>query len=164
MKMSDELERLMVEQIRNEIESAYIYLGMSSAMETSSLPGTKKWMRMQAKEEIEHGMKFYDYLHSRGANVRLLPIGQVPTTYDSPLSAFEAALTHEKEVTAMIHKMYDVAVAQKDYESQNMLNWFITEQVEEEEQTKYFCDRFRFAGKDPCAILQIDREAGKLAG
>jgi ferritin len=164
MKMSNDLGKLMVKQVRNEIESAYIYLGMSSAMAVLSLPGSEKWMRAQAKEELEHAMKFYDYLHSRGATVELLSIKQASTSYDSPLSAFEFAFSHEKEVTSAIHEMYDLAVTLKDYESQNMLDWFIAEQIEEQQQTQYFVDRFKFARKDPCAILQIDREAGKRAG
>jgi ferritin len=161
MKITKELEKLMIEQIRNEFESAYLYLGMSSAMGNLAFPGCEKWMREQAKEELEHAMKLYDYLHSRGTRIELLPIDRAPTGYDSPLSAFEAALAHEREITTMIHKMYDFAVAQKDYESQNELDWFIAEQIEEEQQTQYFVDRFTFVGNDRCAILQIDKEAAK---
>ncbi len=160
MKMSAELERLMIEQVRNEIWSGYVYLGMSSAMGAMSFSGSAKWLRKQAREEVEHGMKFYDYLASRGSKVQLLPISEVSTNYDSPLSVFSAALEHERKVTDMIHKMYDLAVQEMDYESQQMLNWFISEQVEEEEQTQYFVDRFTIAGNDISAILQIDTEAG----
>lgn len=160
MKMSAELERLMIEQIRNEIESGYLYLGMSSAMGAKSFTGSAKWLKKQAQEEVEHGMKFYDYLTSRGSTIQLLPIGEATTDYDSPLGAFSAALAHEKKVTGMIHNMYDLAVQEKDYESQQFLDWFISEQVEEEEQTQYFVDRFTIAGNDISAILQIDTEAG----
>ncbi|MDR2603525.1 MAG: ferritin [Puniceicoccales bacterium] len=161
MKLSKDLEKLIIEQIRNEFESAYIYLGMSAAMGSMSFVGIAEWMRRQAKEEIEHGMKFYDYLVSRGVKVELLPISQASTDYKTPLNAFEVALNHERKVTGLIHKMYDLAVSLKDYESQNMLNWFIMEQIEEENQTQYFVDRLKFAGDDACAILRIDREAGK---
>ncbi|MDR1890857.1 MAG: ferritin [Puniceicoccales bacterium] len=164
MKMSKDLEKLIIEQIRNELESAYIYLGMSAAMESMAFSGIAKWMRRQAKEEVEHGMKFYDYLVSRGSKVELLPIAQAATDYKSPLNAFEVALNHEKKVTGLIHKMYDLAVSLKDYESQNMLNWFVTEQIEEEGQTQHFVDRLKFAGDDACAVLRIDKEAGKVEG
>ena len=160
MKMSAELERLMIEQIRNEIESGYLYLGMSAAMGAKSFTGSSKWLRKQAQEEVEHGMKFYDYLTSRGSRIQLLPINEATTDYDCPLSAFSAALAHEKKVTGMIHRMYDLAVQEKDYESQQFLDWFISEQVEEEDQTQYFVDRFAIAGNDIGAILQIDAEAG----
>ncbi|MDR2776957.1 MAG: ferritin [Puniceicoccales bacterium] len=160
MKISKDLEKLMVEQIRNELESAYIYLGMAAAVGSMSFVGIAEWMRRQAKEEIEHGMKFYDYLVSRGVKVELLPIAQASTDYKSPLNAFEVALNHEKKVTGLIHKMYDLAVSLKDYESQNMLNWFVTEQIEEESQTQHFVDRLKFAGNDASAVLRIDREAG----
>ena len=105
--MSKDLEKLMIEQIRNESESGYIYLGMAVAM--SDLSFSKK---------------------------------------------------HEKKITASIHKMYDLAVKDKDYESQNMLNWFINEQIEEEEQTQYMLNRLKLAEKNICATLQIDKEAG----
>lgn len=160
MKMSAELERLMIEQVRNEIWSGYVYLGMSSAMGARSFTGSSKWLKKQAQEEVEHGMKFYDYLTSRGATIQLLPIGEATTDYDSPLSAFSAALEHERKVTEMIHKMYDLAVEKKDYESQQFLDWFISEQVEEEEHAQYFVDRFTIAGDNISAILQIDTEAG----
>jgi ferritin len=162
MKMSKDLEKLIIEQLRNEFESAYIYLGMAAAMESLSFVGIARWMRRQAKEEIEHGMKFYDYSVSRGVKVELLPIAQASTDYKSPLNAFEVALNHERKVTGLIHKIYDLAVSLKDYESQNMLNWFITEQIEEESQTQHFVDRLKFAGDDACAVLRIDREAGNM--
>lgn len=160
--MPKDLEKLMIEQLRNELGSAYIYLGMSSAMESMSFMGISKWMRRQAKEEVEHGMKFYDYLISRGSKVELLPIDQAITDYKSPLNAFEVALHHEKSITGFIHKMYDLAVLLKDYESQHMLNWFIAEQIEEESQAQHFVDRLKFAGDNACAVLRIDKEANKV--
>lgn len=160
MSISKDLEKLMIEQIRNEIESGYIYLGMAVAMSDLSFSGCAKWMRKQAKEEVEHGMKFFDFLESRGTKIDLLPIAQASTSYKSPIEAFEAALKHEKKITASIHKMYDLAVKDKDYESQNMLNWFINEQIEEEEQTQYMLNRLKLAEKNICATLQIDKEAG----
>jgi ferritin len=161
MKLPKDLEKLMIEQMRNEFESAYVYLGMSSAMARLSFSGTAKWMRSHAKEEVEHATKFYDYLLLRGSRIELSPIGQVSTDYESPLKAFETALANEKKVTATIHKIYDLAVSTKDYEAQNMLDWFIGEQVEEEDQTQYFTDRFSMAKGHVEAILHIDGEAGK---
>ena len=161
MKISSELEELMVEQGRNELEAAYVYFGIALAMENIGFCGIAKWMRAQTKEELEHAERFYNYLLSRGSKPELLAIPQVSTEYDSPLHAFQKAIEHEQKITLLIHKLYDKAVELKDYESQNMLNWFINEQIEEESQVQAFLDRLAIAGNDSTALLQIDHEAGK---
>ena len=151
----------MNEQIKHELHAAYLYLGMAVSMEAKAFHGMDTWMRAQWKEEIEHGMRFLTYLGERGASIELLPIEEVSTQYSTPIEAFKAALEHEKKVTQKIHDMYDLAVSEKDYESQQMLDWFIKEQIEEEQQTQYFVDRLTLAGKDNAAILLIDKEAGE---
>ena len=161
MKLSKKLEKLMNEQISHELHAAYLYLGISVAMGAKAFHGTETWMYAQWKEEIEHSMRFLNYLGERGAAVELLPVEGVSTQYGSPAEAFKAALEHEKKITQKIHDMYDLAVSEKDYESQQMLDWFIKEQIEEEEQTQYFVDRLALAGKDNTAILLIDKEAGE---
>ena len=161
MKMSTELENLMIEQGQHELEAAYVYFGIAVAMEDKGFCGIGEWMREQAKEELEHAEKFYNYLLSRGSKPRLLAIPQVSTDYETPLQAFETALEHEQKITGLIHKLYDKAVELKDYESQNMLNWFIKEQIEEEGQVQCFLDRLAIVGNHPGGLLHIDEEAGK---
>ena len=119
------------EQIKNEMYSAYLYLSMSAYCESINLPGFAHWMQMQAQEEMVHAMKFYGYVHTRGGRVVLLAIDQPPAEFQSPLDIFEKALEHEQKVTAMIDNLYDLAIQEKDYASQVLLQWFVTEQVED---------------------------------
>ena len=140
----------MNEQLRNEFEAAYKYLGMAAYFETTPYKGMAHWMREQAKEETEHAMKFYDYINSRGNHVELLPIANMPTSYSSPVAAFKEALKHEQLVTSLINHMYKVALEINDYASQIFLQWYISEQVEEEEQVQTIIDQLE-AVKDSMA-------------
>lgn len=161
MKISKALEKLLNEQIRNEYESAYIYLGMNVYLRSTPYAGLAKWMGVQAKEEITHGDKLLEYLGERSGTIELLPIAAPKVAYSSPLEAFQTALGHEQKVTNWIHNLYEQAVSDKDYASQSFLRWFVDEQVEEEEQTRHFVDRLQLAANDPSALLIIDKEAGK---
>ncbi|MDE6432510.1 MAG: ferritin [Opitutales bacterium] len=161
MKVSKALEKLLNEQIRNEYESAYIYLGMSVYLMSTPYTGFAQWMHLQAKEEIEHGNKILSHLGERAATVKLLPIAAPKIDYSSPLEVFKAALEHEELVTKWICNIYKQAVKDEDYTSQCFLKWFIDEQVEEEEQTRYFVERLSLAGKDSATLLFLDKEAGK---
>ncbi len=163
MKVSKALEKLFNEQIRNEYESAYIYLGMSVYLMSTPYAGLAKWMRIQAKEEISHGDKLLTHLGERANDIKLLAIAAPKVDYSSPLAAFQAALEHEEQVTSWIYGLYEQAAKDKDYTSQCFLKWFIDEQVEEEEQTRYFVDRLKLAGKDTSALLLLDKEASKRA-
>src|SRR5687768_16066736 len=120
------------QQIKHEFFSAYVYLSMSAYFESTNLPGFATWMRSQAQEEVTHGMKLFDFINDRGGRVVLHPIDGPPTDFKSPLEVFEQALKHEQAVTAMIHKLYEVAFKANDFATQVELQWFITEQVEEE--------------------------------
>ncbi|TCJ20465.1 ferritin [Rubrobacter taiwanensis] len=149
------------EQIKHEFESAYIYLSMAASFEEASLPGMARWMRHQSEEELEHGKKFMNFLLDRGEHVRLLGIDQPPDSFRTPLDAFEQALEHEKFITGRIHELYELAVRENDYPAQVLLQWFIEEQVEEEQMTSEIVDRLRLAGDDGSAILLLDRELGE---
>ncbi len=161
MKMSKSLEELFNDQIRNEYESAYIYLGMSIYFMNTPFAGFAKWMGLQAKEEITHGDKLLAHLVERSGEIKLLPIDAQKVKYSSPLEAFQVALEHEKKVTNWIHDMYHQAVSDRDYAAQILLDWFINEQVEEEEQTQYFVDRLILAGDNNSTLLFLDKEAGQ---
>ena len=122
----------MNNQIMHELYSAYLYLSMSAHFDANNLTGFAHWMRIQAGEEQEHAMKFYDFIYDRGGKVTLQAIDQPPTEFKSPKDIFAAALEHEKKVTARIDLIYDLAVQDNDHASQSFLKWFVDEQVEEE--------------------------------
>jgi ferritin len=161
MGLVDSLVRILVQQVANEYRSAYLYLGMAAYFEKTPFAGFARWMRWQAREEMQHGRRIYEYLAARGAAIELKTIEAVPCNYDSPLAAFRAALDHEKLVSRWIRDCYELALLEKDYETVEFLNWFLREQVEEEEQAQLWVDRLEFAGEQKSALLSIDGEAGK---
>ncbi|QYJ15817.1 Bacterial non-heme ferritin [Rubrobacter xylanophilus DSM 9941] len=149
------------EQVGHEFYAAYLYLSMAGSFEVANLPGFAHWMREQSKEELEHAMKFFDFLLDRGERVQLPALDSPPATFRSPLDAFEQALEHEKRVTASIHSIYDLAVREGDYPAQVLLNWFVEEQVEEEKAASEAVERLKMAGEDSAAILMLDAEMGR---
>jgi ferritin len=159
--MKPQLFDLFQAQIRNEFESAYKYLGMAAYFETTPFKGFAGWMRLQAKEETEHAMKFFDYVHDRGHHLKLPAIQAMVTDYASPLEAFRETLAHEQLVTSLINEMYRVAVEVQDYAAQTLLQWYIAEQVEEEKQVQDFIDLLETAGSDVASLLIIDKSAAK---
>jgi len=162
--MKAKLEKALNTQIKRELDSAYLYLAMSAHFEAENMPGFAKWMRLQAGEEQAHAMRFFDHLIDRGARVTLDGIDKPSSDFGSPLSIFEAALEHEKGVTASIHDLYEVAVEVKDYPTQVMLQWFITEQVEEEKSAGDVVHQLKMVGDNPAALLMMDRQLGSRAG
>ena len=149
------------EQIKHEFYSAYVYLSMSGSFGVANLPGFAHWMRRQYEEETGHALKFFDFLLDRGESVQLLPLEGPPHAFRSPLDTFEQALEHEKEITSRIHELYDLSVQEGDYPAQVLLNWFVTEQVEEEKVATEIVDRLRMADDDSAALLLLDRELGE---
>jgi ferritin len=149
------------EQIKNELYSAYLYLSMGAYFESLALPGFAKWMKVQAAEEQEHAMKFFDYVFERGGRVQLKAIDQPPFEWKSPMEAFEQVLEHEQKVTAMIHDLYALATKEKDYASQVMLHWFINEQVEEEMNAAAIIEQLKRILEHETAILMLDHDLGK---
>ena len=148
------------EQIRNELYSGYVYLAMSAHFEEQNLTGFANWMRLQAQEELAHGMRLFDYLLDRGGRVVLEGIDQPPTDWGTPLQIFEHALEHERRVTGMIDALYDLAREKRDNATQVALQWFITEQVEEEASADAAVDQLRRAGDNAAALLMLDQKFG----
>jgi ferritin len=146
------------EQIGKELYAAYLYLAMSAHFELKSLLGFAKWMRFQAEEELGHGMRLFDYMNRRGAAVVFGGVEAPPGEFAGPLKNFETALGHEKKVTMMIHELYDLAVEKHDHATQLELQWFITEQVEEEDSIGTIVDQLKMAGDNEAAIFILDRE------
>src|ERR671916_3398842 len=155
------IEDAMNEQIRNELYSAYQYLSMAAYCESANLPGFAHWMRMQAREETEHAMKFYDFILDRSGRVVLRGIEGPVVEFGSPLEVFERALGHEQKVTAMINNLYGLAVKENDYASQAFLQWFVTEQVEEEKNAGDVAETLKMVGGMSEALFLLDRELGQ---
>jgi len=151
----------MNEQVKNELYSAYIYLSMSAYFEDANLPGFARWMQVQAQEEQEHAMKFFHFINERGGRVVLQAIDQPPIEFESPLDAFERTLEHEQLVTGMIHQLYALSVQEQDYASQIFLQWFVTEQVEEEANATQIVETLKAIGDKRHALLMLDRELGR---
>jgi ferritin len=161
MLMEKKLLDLFQEQIKNELESSYKYLGMAAYFETTPFEGFASWMRLQAKEEVEHAMKLFDYVNERGNSLQLLPIQSMPTAYASPLAVFREAQAHEQLVTRLINEMYRVAIEVRDYAAQILLQWYVAEQVEEEKQVQTIVDQLAIADQNTAAILTIAHNTGK---
>jgi ferritin len=155
------VEDAMNEQINNELFSAYQYLSMAAYCESENLPGFAQWMRAQSREETEHAVKFYDFILDRNGRVVLRAIDGPVVEFGSPLEVFEQALEHEKKVTAMIHDLYGLAVRENDYASQTFLQWFVTEQVEEEKNAGDVVETLKMVGDKSEALFLLDRELGQ---
>jgi ferritin len=159
--MSKKLEDAINEQIKNEFFSGYLYLSMAAQAEAMNLPGVAHWFKVQAKEEQEHGMKFYDFINDRDGRVLLKEIDQPETEFKNVLDMFEKTLEHEKLVTSMINNLYEIALKEKDYPAQIMLQWFIDEQVEEEKNASDIIATLKMIGEKGHGLHMLDRELGK---
>jgi len=159
--LSKTMQDAINEQIKNELYSSYLYLSMAGYFEGQTLPGFAHWMRVQEGEERMHAMKFFDYVYDRGGAVALKVIEAPPTNFEGPLDVFEKVLAHEQKVTALIHKLHEVAVQEKDYASQVFLQWFITEQVEEEKNATQIIEKLKMVEAKCHGGLMLDHEMGK---
>jgi ferritin len=154
------IETALNEQVNAELHSAYVYLAMSAHFAEKDFDGFSTWMRLQAQEEVAHAMKLYDYVLERGGHVELKAVAAPPRKFGTPLKIFETALAHEKKITAMIHALYDLARKNKDYATENQLNWFVTEQVEEEDNAGRAVEQLKRAGDNMSALLMLDQRFG----
>ena len=158
--MNQKLLDEMNVQINKEFYSAYLYLEMASHFATSNLNGFSHWMKAQAKEEMEHGMKFYKYLVSRGGRVVLGPIAAPKKEWKDAEDVFTEVLAHEEKVTSLIDAMVELSEKEKDHATRSMLNWFVDEQVEEEEHATEIVARLKNSGNSPIACHMLDRDLG----
>lgn len=159
--MTDALIAEFNAQLTREMHAGYLYLAISAYMEDQNLPGMANWMRLQAKEEVGHAMRFYHQLVERGARVTLGPIETPTAEYASPLAAFEAGLAHERAVTAHIRNLYEQSLAEKDHASTIFLQWFVTEQVEEEASFTTAIAGFAAMGDSRHGLYMLDREMAR---
>lgn len=158
--MNEAVRDALSEQITEEFHAAYLYLAMAAHFELQSLDGFSHWMRLQSDEEIGHAMRLFNYLLERGEKVELGSIDSPTNDFGSPLDVFRKALDHEKKVSEMIHELYDLALEKHDHATQLQLQWFVTEQVEEEDLVGNVVARVEMAGDDRAALLMLDRELG----
>ena len=149
------------DQIKHELYSAYVYLSVSAYCDRKGLPGFAHWMRAQSNEELEHAMKIFDFISDRGGVVKLQALDGPATEFGSPLEIAEKALEHELRVTGQINKLYELSVKEQDYATQALMQWFVTEQVEEEKNANLLIDQLKMAGDNRSALLMLDMELGK---
>lgn len=162
--LEDPIEEALNEQINAELSSEYLYLSMAAYYEDEGLPGFASWMRAQANEENAHAMRIYDYILERDGRVTLDSIDSPQTEWPSPVEAFEAAYEHEIEITEMIDDLVELAREENDNATENMLQWFVAEQVEEEATAKDILDKLEYVDDDGSGLLMIDQELGQRDG
>jgi ferritin len=161
--IGERLNAAINDQVKNELESYYIYLSMAAYFHSNSLDGMGHWMRTQAHEEMIHAMKFVEHLIDRGGKVVFQDLKQLKTEWNSPLEAFQDALDHEKFISGKINDLTTIAREERDYASEPLLAWFTDEQIEEEATAGKITDELEMIGDDKSALLMLDRELGTRA-
>lgn len=156
--VSKKLETAINKQINAELWSAYLYLSMSMHFAHEGLPGFANWFKVQFQEEQDHAHKFMNYLIAKGNKVELQAIDKVDTSWNSVLHAFEETLKHEKVVTSLINDLVSIAKSENDYASENFLQWFVNEQVEEEDTAQGMIDGLKLIGDNGFGIYTMDKE------
>src|SRR5512139_2185224 len=155
------MQDAMNEQINKELYSSYLYLSMAAYYEDKNLPGFANWMRVQAEEEREHAMKFFDFIIDTGGRVTLKGIDAPKTDWSSSLEVAQEVAAHEAKVTASIYALYELALQEKDYPAQVMLQWFINEQVEEEKNAGEIVATLQLIEERGTAVLMLDHQLAK---
>jgi ferritin len=159
--ISKAMQAAVNEQINKELYSSYLYLSMAAYFENKNLPGFAKWLHVQTDEERGHGMKLYQHLVDRNGRVTLKAIAAPATNWKSNLEVFKEVQTHEAEVTASINGLYELALKEKDYPMQVLLQWFINEQVEEEKNAADIVQQLELIDAHGTAVLMLDHQLGK---
>ena len=156
--LSKKMEKALNEQVNAEMYSAYLYLAMSAYFEDQNLSGFANWMYVQAQEEMTHAMKIYRYIHDRGGSVVLEQINKPQTEWNNTQTVMEEVYSHEQKVTGMIHDLVNLAREEKDHGTDNMLQWFVSEQVEEEANADELLQQVKMIDGKPQGLLMLDRE------
>jgi ferritin len=156
--MNLKVEAAINKQINAETFSAYLYWSMAAYFQSIGLPGATNWMECQAREEMVHALKFYNFVIERGGRVTLTAIEAPDTEWKSPIEVFKAALGHERKVTGLINDLVDLAIAEKDHASNSCLQWFVDEQVEEEASAQEVVDKLTLAGDQGPGLFMVDKE------
>ena len=164
MELSEKVRAALNDQINLELASAYVYLSMSAYCLDQRLKGFAGWMMKQSEEEVGHAMRIFDYLDERSARIELRPVDGPKQTWSSPLEVFRDSLAHEQKVTASIHRLVNLATEEKDHATVRFLDWFVTEQVEEEKNASDIVAKLKMLKDVPQAVYMLDRELGQRKG
>ena len=156
--LSKKMEKALNEQINAEFYSAYLYLAMSAFFVRKNLPGFAHWIYIQTQEESAHAMLFFNYVNERGGNAELTAIDKPDLDWTDPIKVFEAVLSHEQKVTGLINSLVDVAISEKDHATNNKLQWFVAEQVEEEANATEILEQLKIVEGKGQGLLLLDRE------
>lgn len=159
--LNNDMEKALNTQVNAEMYSAYLYLSMSAYFQSKSLGGFASWMRVQAQEEMVHAMKLYDFINERGGRVILELIEAPPTEWDSPLATMEAVYEHEQKVTGLINELVELALEKHDHATNIFLQWFVSEQVEEEDSANDVVEKIKLMGDARGGLFMLDRELGQ---
>jgi ferritin len=157
-RISSTIQDALSQQVNRELASAYVYLGMSAWADEHNLQGAASWLRLQWEEELVHATKLVDYIAERGGRIRLAAIAEPPDQYEDLLDVFRNVLRHEEEVTTAINELYGLAASEKDYATQTLLDWYVNEQVEEENAPSEIISMLELAGDSPSGLLLVDRQ------
>ena len=161
--ISKKIQTALNEQLNAELQSGYLYFAMSAHLANANFSGMANWMNIQGQEEIAHAAKFYNFILDRDGQVSLKQIDAPPNKWASPLAVFKAAYEHEQKVTALIGKLVELAGQEKDHATAAFLQWFVTEQVEEEANALAVVDKLKLAGDHTGALFMMDKELGARA-
>jgi ferritin len=159
--ISEKIQAAINDQIKAEFDSFYLYLSMAAFCEANNYKGFASWFKSQAEEEKEHAYKFYNYLVDRGGKVILKGLDTPPVDFGSMLNVYQQTLDHERIVTGRINKIYQLAVEEKDFATQEHLNWFVKEQVEEEASATEILEQIKMTDNRPGNLMYLDRHAAK---
>lgn len=161
--LKEKVLKALNKQLNVEFYSSYLYLSMAAYFESASLSGFASWMRVQSKEEYDHAMKVYDFIHNRDGVVELMKIDAPKTSWKTATEIFEETYAHEKVVTKSIYDLVDLGIAEKDHATTGFLQWFVNEQVEEESTAMKVLDRMKLLGDSKQGLFLMDREMGQRA-
>ena len=159
--LTDKMQKALNGQMNAELYSSYLYLSMNAYFKSVNLDGFANWMYYQAQEELEHAMKFYEFICQRGGRVQLAQIEAPPSEWNSPLAVFEDTLAHEQKVTGLINDLVEIANEERDHASQIFLQWFVSEQVEEEDSVGGVLEQLKLMGEAKGGLFMMDREMAK---
>lgn len=158
--LSKKMLKALNKQINEELFSSYLYQAMAAYFEDINLPGFAAWMEVQAKEEHTHAMKFYRYIFERRGRVELDAIDKPQSEWKSPLAAFEDAFKHEQKISGLINSLVDLAIDENDHATNNFLQWFVEEQVEEEASADEIVQKLKMIDGHPNGLFMMDRALG----
>ncbi len=161
--ISDKMAAALNKQLNAELYSWYLYLAMAAHFENQNFAGTAKWLKLQANEEMNHAMKFFNYLNDVDKKAELIKIDAPPEKLGNHLEVFEQVVNHELFITKSINQLADLAVEEKDHATGNFLIWFVNEQVEEVGTAKQIFEKIKMVSNVPGGFFMIDRELGMRA-